>query len=277
MPELPEVETIRRGLERRLVGARIASVVVREPRLRRPVDVARLRTLVGRTVQAVRRRGKYLVLDVGDGLVWLIHLGMSGRVMLAGPDAPVERHEHIRVELRGSDPMGSDPAVLRYSDPRRFGLMRVGREKELPELAGLGPEPLAEALDRTAVSRRLRATRRQVKVALLDQRLLAGIGNIYANEILFRAGVRPTRRGVRVKRAEAARILESMREVLSEAVERRGTSFSDYFDSDGIPGTFQTVLAVFDREGKACFRCGSPIRRHFHGGRSSFYCAGCQR
>ena len=270
MPELPEVETIRRGLERRVRGARIGAVVIRETRLRAPIDVVALAGLEGRTIRAVSRRAKYLLLDVGDDLVWLVHLGMSGRFRVVDADAPLESHEHLRVTL-------PDVGALTLRDPRRFGLVRIGRLEDFTELHGLGPEPLDEEFDVGALAARLRATHRDVKAALLDQRLVAGVGNIYANEILFRAGVRPTRRSHRMTRAEASRVAAETPLVLHEAVEARGTSFSDYFDVDGVPGSFQSVLWVFDREGQPCRRCGALIRRRFHGGRSSFYCSTCQR
>ncbi|HUE38912.1 MAG TPA: bifunctional DNA-formamidopyrimidine glycosylase/DNA-(apurinic or apyrimidinic site) lyase [Candidatus Binatia bacterium] len=270
MPELPEVETIRRGLDRRLRGARIVRVEIREPRLRRVVDRAALESLVGRRVERIERRAKYLLADVGEGLVWLMHLGMSGRLLLLPAGAPAAAHEHVRVEF-------DDGGVLCYRDPRRFGWMRVAPRGELAELAGLGPEPLTPRLRAASLRERLRGTRRDVKAALLDQRVLAGIGNIYANEILFRAGIRPTRRCHRLTMSELGAIARATRAVLSAAVERRGTSFSDYFDSDGVPGTFQQVLAVFDRGGAPCRRCGTSIKRRPHGGRSSFYCPSCQR
>ena len=292
MPELPEVETIRRGLDRRLRGARITRVEIREPRLRRVVDEEALRALVGRRVEGIARRAKYLLADVGEGVVWLMHLGMSGRLLLLPTDAPAGAHEHVRVEfepsIRSRDEGRSrwsrlapaeHPAKLAlcYRDPRRFGWMRVARAEELGELAGLGPEPLNGRLRAETLRARLRGTRRDVKAALLDQRVLAGIGNIYANEILFHAGVRPTRRCNRLRSAEIDAIVRATRSVLGEAVARRGTSFSDYFDSDGLPGSFQEVLAVFNRAGQPCRRCNCAIKRRPHGGRSSFYCPGCQR
>lgn len=270
MPELPEVETIRRGLDRMLCGARITGIEIREPRLRRPVDEAALHALVGRRVEGVARRAKYLLADVGDGLVWLMHLGMSGRLLLLPQSAPVGEHEHVRVEFERG-------LVLCYRDPRRFGWMRVARAEDLEELAGLGPEPLNGRLAAPTLRERLRRTRRDIKAALLDQRVIAGIGNIYANEILFRAGVRPTRRCHRLTTAELEAIARATRAVLADAVARRGTSFSDYFDSDGMPGSFQEVLAVFDRAGEPCRRCAAAIKRRAHGGRSSFYCPACQR
>jgi formamidopyrimidine-DNA glycosylase len=269
MPELPEVETIRRGLERRLCGAKIAEIEIREARLRRPLDVASLRRIVGRTIRSVGRRGKYLLFDVGEGLLWLAHLGMSGQLLLTRVGAPAQPHEHLRVRLE-------PPGVLVYRDARRFGWMRVGRAEELEELRRLGPEPLGEEADLASLPERLRSSRRSVKAALLDQATVAGIGNIYANEILFRAGIRPFRRGCRLRRDEAARIVRAMREVLAEAIARRGTSFSDYLDSEGAPGAFQHELSVFGREGLPCRRCGCPIRRRVHLGRSTFYCV-CQR
>jgi formamidopyrimidine-DNA glycosylase len=292
MPELPEVETIRRGLDRRLRGARITRVEIREPRLRRVVDEEALRALVGRRVEGIARRAKYLLADVGEGVVWLMHLGMSGRLLLLPTDAPAGEHEHVRIEfepsIRSRDegrPRWSRTAptehpaklALCYRDPRRFGWMRVARAEELGELAGLGPEPLNGRLRAETLRARLRGTRRDVKAALLDQRVLAGIGNIYANEILFHAGVRPTRRCNRLRSAEIDAIVRAIRSVLGDAVARRGTSFSDYFDSDGLPGSFQEVLAVFNRAGQPCRRCNSAIKRRPHGGRSSFYCPSCQR
>lgn len=270
MPELPEVETIRRGLERRVRGARIGSIEVRDVRLRREVDVDGLLSIRGREIVAIERRGKYLLLRLDDDRLWLFHLGMSGRLLLVGTEEPIGAHEHVRATIEGVGRL-----VLR--DPRRFGLCRVGREADLEELRELGPEPLDPAFDVEDLARRLRATRRDVKAALLDQRLVAGVGNIYANEILHRAGVRPTRRGHRLTRAEARRIALETPRVLAEAVERRGTSFSDYFDIDGIPGSFQERLWVFDRLAEPCRRCGEVIRRVVHGGRSSFFCRACQR
>ncbi|HSD10898.1 MAG TPA: Fpg/Nei family DNA glycosylase [Candidatus Binatia bacterium] len=314
MPELPEVETIRRGLDRRLRGARITRVEIREPRLRRVIDEDALRALVGRRIEGIARRGKYLLADVGGGMVWLMHLGMSGRLLLLPSDAPAGEHEHVRIEfdlpIKGRDEgrsrwsrtapakrptkpaafpggrsrwsrlaPGEQPTKLAlcYRDPRRFGWMRIAPAEALGELDGLGPEPLNGRLRAETLRARLRGTRRDVKAALLDQRVLAGIGNIYANEILFHAGVRPTRRCNRLRCADLDAIVRATRSVLGDAVLRRGTSFSDYFDSDGTPGSFQEVLAVFDRAGQPCRRCGGTVQRRRHGGRSSFYCPGCQR
>ncbi len=269
MPELPEVETIRRGLDAKLRDARISAVTIREPRLRRPIDAAAMNSLVGRRVRGVGRRGKYLLVDLGEEWFWLIHLGMSGSLVLTKAGGPFRPHEHVRVEVEGC-------GALVYCDPRRFGLMRVGRAEGFQELQGIGPEPLGNGFGGEVLRQRLRATRRSVKIALLDQGVIAGVGNIYANEILFRAGVRPTRRCSRLRRAEIDRIARAAREVLAEAIEGRGTSFSDYRDSDGAPGAFQQSLAVFDRAGEPCRTCETPVRRRMHGGRSSFFCPRCQ-
>src|SRR5262249_33309526 len=243
-------------------------------------------------IEGITRRAKYLLADVGGGLVWLMHLGMSGRLLLVPTDAPVGEHEHVRIEFdrpitgrdearsrwsRTAPSEQSSKLALCYRDPRRFGWMRVASAEALDELAGLGPEPLNGRLRAETLRARLGGTRRDVKSALLDQRVLAGIGNIYANEILFHAGVRPTRRCHRLRHAEVDSIVRATRSVLRDAVARRGTSFSDYFDSDGIPGSFQEVLTVFDRAGQRCRRCGSAIKRRPHGGRSSFYCPTCQK
>jgi formamidopyrimidine-DNA glycosylase len=263
------VETIRRGLDANLRGCEILRVTIHERRLRRPIDVARLKTLEGRIVRGVGRRAKYVLIDVGEELIWLLHLGMSGRVLLVPTETPRGGHEHVRVELDGG-------RALVYRDPRRFGLMRFGLAAELDELRDLGPEPIGNGFDGKALRERLRVTRRDIKAALLDQRLIAGIGNIYANEILFRAGVRPTRRCFRLRLSEIDRIACAVREVLSEAIDLRGTSFSDYLDSDGSPGSYQFELAVFDREDEPCRHCGAKIQRRSHGGRSSFFCSRCQ-
>ena len=267
MPELPEVETIRRGLERGLLSRRIRSAEVWETRLRKPLVENEVRSLIRCRVDAVGRRGKYLLLALDDGRTWLVHLGMSGRLLMDRSAGDRSEHEHFRVVFEGGE-------VLHYVDPRRFGATRVGRVEDFEELRGLGPEPLEAPGGFLAP---LRRTRREVKTALLDQRLVAGIGNIYASEILFRAAIRPTRRGIRLRWVDVDRIETETRRVLLEAVERRGTSISDYFDADGRPGTFQTVLSVFDRSGAECPRCSGKICRIVQTGRSSFFCPGCQR
>jgi len=270
MPELPEVETVRRGLRAAIVGRRVAAVTVRERRLRRPLARSFAPTLVGRRIDDVRRRAKYLLLDLDDGRVWLVHLGMSGTLAVVAAGAPIRPHTHVIVTL-------DDGRTLRFHDPRRFGLMRVGSLAALDELGRLGVEPLERAFTAAFLHGVARRQRRSVKSLLMDQRIVAGLGNIYVNEILFAAGVRPGRRTSRLSRPEAARIVAATAEVLGEAIAARGSSIADYRDERGEPGAFQDRFRVYEREGRACGRCGAVIRRRVIVGRSSFYCPRCQR
>ena len=268
MPELPEVETTRRSLLD-VVGARVAEVTVRERRLRRPIARDFVAALRGRTITGIERRGKYLLFALDDDRVLLVHLGMTGSlcVMTAGT-LPV-RHDHVVIVL-------ADGRQLVFNDPRRFGLLRLGRRDELPELRAVGPDPLASAptLDEwRALTRR----RTPIKSVLMDQRALGGVGNIYASEALFQAGVRPRRRAASLTRAELARLGDALREVLERAVALGGSSISDFRDGNGNPGYFQIHHAVYDREGQPCGRCAVPIKRIVVAGRSTFYCPSCQR
>ena len=270
MPELPEVETLRRGLARALPGRRVTGVTVHERRLRRPLAKTFEQSLVRRRIEAVRRRAKYLLLDLDDGNVWLVHFGMSGTLVVRPGNAPLRTHTHVVVAL-------DDGSTLHFHDPRRFGLMCVGPPDELPEIGALGVEPLDAEFSPEFLHRAARRQRRAVKSLLMDQRLVVGIGNIYANEILFAAGIRPTRRTSRVTRADAERIVAATAEVLGAALAARGSSISDYRDERGEPGAFQDRFRVYERDGKPCVRCGATVRRRVIIGRSSFYCPNCQR
>ncbi len=270
MPELPEVETLRRGLAAVLPGRRVTAVTVHERRLRRPLARSFERALLLRRIAAVRRRAKYLLLDLDDGTVWLVHFGMSGTLVVRPADAPLRTHTHVVVAL-------DDGSTLHFHDPRRFGLMCVGAASALPEIGALGVEPLEPAFSAEFLHRAARRQRRAVKSLLMDQRLVVGIGNIYANEILFTAGVRPTRRTSRLTRADAERIVAATAEILGEALAARGSSISDYRDERGEPGAFQDRFRVYERAGEPCVRCGATIRRRVIIGRSSFYCPRCQR
>lgn len=268
MPELPEVETVCRTIAPHVVGRRIVRVEVRERRLRRPIAPDFARRLAGRTVCAVARRAKYLLLDVGDGLRWVVHLGMSGRLCVGEPP-PGEPHVHVVAELEGG-------TRLYFRDPRRFGLMLLAAGDD--DLGLIGVEPLDEEFSADYLWRTSRRHGRlSVKSLLMDQRLVAGLGNIYANEALFIAGVRPARRCARLTRAEVARLVVAVRAVLERAIASRGSSLLDYRDADGNPGEFQRSLFVYRRAGEPCRRCGEPVRRSVTGGRGSFYCARCQR
>jgi formamidopyrimidine-DNA glycosylase len=268
MPELPEVETTRRSL-RDVVGARVTDVTVRERRLRRPVARGFAAALRGRTITGIERRGKYLLFVLDDERVLLVHLGMTGSLcVMAAGTLPV-RHDHVVIGF-------ADGRQLVFNDPRRFGLLRLGRRDELAELRAVGPDPLASAPtpdEWRALTRR----RTPIKSVLMDQRALGGVGNIYASEALFQAGVRPRRRAASLTRAELARLGQALREVLERAVAHGGSSISDFRDGNGNPGYFQIHHAVYDRAGQPCGRCAAPIKRVVVAGRSTFYCPRCQR
>lgn len=269
MPELPEVETVRRSLLS-IVGTCIEAVEVREPRLRRRVAADFAERLIGREIRGIERRGKYLLFELSGDEALLAHLGMSGALLLQMAGTPLETHDHVSVRL-------ADGRQVTFNDPRRFGLMRVGRPDELTELRNVGPDPLAEAFSVSDLAALARGRKKPVKNLLMDQRALGGIGNIYANEILFRAGIRPGRQARRLTRIELQRLLDATRAILNSAIRLGGSSISDYRDGDGRPGYFQLRLKVYDRAGKPCPRCHTPVRRVVHAGRSSFYCAVCQR
>jgi formamidopyrimidine-DNA glycosylase len=270
MPELPEVETVRRGLAAAVTGRRIAAVAVHERRLRRPIARDFATRLAGRRITAVRRRAKYLLLDLDDRSVWLVHLGMTGTLVVRPRAEPLRIHTHVVADL-------DDGRTLRFHDPRRFGLMRVGAPTALAELAALGPEPLDEGFSPAFLHETARRQRRAVKSLLMDQQVVAGLGNIYVNEILFAAGVRPSRPTARVTRAEAVRIVAETARVLGAAIALRGSSISDYRDERGEPGAFQHAFRVYERAGEPCRRCDGVIRRRVIVGRSSFFCPRCQR
>ncbi len=268
MPELPEVETVRRSLLS-IVGARIATVEVRERRLRQTVAPDFASRLTGRVIHGIERRGKYLVFQLSADEGLLIHLGMSGALLLQPAGTPAVTHDHVALRL-------SDDRQVTFNDPRRFGLMRVGRADEFVELGNVGPDPLSDTFSLSDLLALARGRKKPVKNLLMDQRALGGIGNIYANEILFRAGIRPGRQARRLTRAELRRIFDATRVILRSAIQLGGSSISDYRDGDGRPGYFQLRLKVYDRAGKPCVRCRTPVRRAVHAGRSSFYCPVCQ-
>jgi len=271
MPELPEVETVRRGLADAVTGRRVTDVAIHERRLRKPLARDFAAALTGRRIEQVHRRAKYLLLELDDGASWLVHLGMTGTLVVLPADEPRRTHTHVVATL-------DDGRTLRFHDPRRFGLMRVGPADRLAELAVLGPEPLDGAFSADFLHATARRQRRAVKSLLMDQRVVAGLGNIYVNEILFGAGIRPTRKTSRVTRADAERIVAETGRVLAEAIALRGSSISDYRDERGEPGAFQNTFRVYERDGEPCHRCNDGvIRRRVIVGRSSFYCPSCQR
>ena len=273
MPELPEIETIRRGLAPLLVGRRVLDVVVRERRLREPVAPRGLKRLRGATVTDIRRRSKYLLLDTDAGLTLLIHLGMTGQLWVADRGRPRRPHEHVVISL-------DDGRDLRYADIRRFGLMHVVKSDRLdahPRLKGLGPEPLDPEVTGDRLFRATRGLRKPVKNFLMDTRAIAGVGNIYACEALYRARVNPKRAVSRLGRPAWDRLVDRLREVLREAISAGGTTLRDFLNAEGEVGYFAVSLRVYDRKGKPCGRCSTPIRRIVQAGRSTFYCPRCQR
>lgn len=273
MPELPEVETVRRALAVELTGHRITAVRGRSIAMRRPLDIECLSSaLPGRRLTAPRRRGKYLLIDFDPPGTLLNHLGMSGRLTITGAGSPVLPHTHVILEL-------DDGRELRFVDPRRFGFMvwlESGAEAFDRSLSALGIEPLEPGLE-TSLPPRLKARRAPLKSLLLDQHLVAGVGNIYAVEALWRAGIRPTRPGHRTSIHRLTRLAHEVQSVLAEAVEQGGTTIRDYATPDGNFGYFAIHLSAYGRQGKSCLRCGTTLRSDVVGGRTTAWCPGCQR
>ncbi len=273
MPELPEVETICRGLRSFVVGQKVVKVELREPRLRSRVNGDFSSQLLGRTILDVGRRGKYLLFRLEGGQVWLSHLGMSGKLIYVESSRPRDKHDHIIIQLNGGH-------ELRFHDPRRFGLsMVIPEENLLPlsQMKNLGPEPFDYRFNAEYLYSIARNSRRRIRDLLIDQRVVAGLGNIYANEILYHAGIRPTTRAWKLGRSKVKRIAEIVPKLLNEAIRWSGTSFSDYRDAEDRLGEFQNHLRVYDREGEACRVCSTKIKRIPIGNRSAFYCPSCQR
>jgi formamidopyrimidine-DNA glycosylase len=269
MPELPEVEVTRRGVARSLAGRRISAIAVREPRLRWPVPDA-VRGLAGLTVRSVKRRAKYLLLDCGDGQL-IVHLGMSGSLRVLPAGTAFDKHDHVDLVL--------GERLLRLRDPRRFGavLWRAAGEAPHPLLARLGIEPLSRALDGARLHALTRAHRAAIKTFLMDGRRIAGVGNIYASEALYRARIDPRTPARRLSRARCARLARAIKDTLRAAIRAGGASLRDYVGADGGTGCFQLRALVYDRAGRPCRRCGAAVRRIVQGQRSTYFCPACQR
>src|SRR5690606_29486267 len=271
MPELPEVETTRRGLEPLVVGRRIAGLDVREPRLRWPVPAQLDRLLAGRRVESRSRRAKCLLVETDAGTL-PVQRGMSGGLRFHATDAPPPgKHGHLDIRF-------ADGARLRYRDPRRCGSVHFATEPDRhPLLADLGPEPLSDSFMPEYLARVCRGRHVAIKAHLMNSRIVVGIGNIYANEALYRAAIHPARAAGRIARARFDGLVDAIRAVLADAIERGGTTLRDFAGSDGRPGYFQLELDVYGREGEPCRRCGAPIRAVWLGQRSTYYCPRCQR
>lgn len=277
MPELPEVETVRKAAEARLAGRVIIGVDVRNSQLRRPVDVKGLQSAcTGKTLTGVDRRGKFLIVHLEGPHDLLLHLGMSGALRVLPADTPLDTHEHVIWRL-------DDGFHWRFHDPRRFGsieLMPADSNAPPPDsLAAMGPEPLDPAWTGADLHRELRKTSRAVKLALLDQHVVAGLGNIYVCEALFAAGISPFRKANRICRARAEILAQAIRATLLDAIEHGGTSLRDYTRLDGSEGQFAIRLRVYGKEGSPCPRCGPGhlVRRRPQQNRSTFHCPHCQR
>jgi len=283
VPELPEVETVRRGLAPVMEGRLILEADVRRPDLRWPLPERMAERLLGQRVERLRRRSKYILADLSSGESLLIHLGMSGRMLVSGAilgdfhsDHPAPaKHDHVVLNMEGG-------ARITFNDARRFGAMDLVATEQAEAhwlLAGLGPEPLGNAFDEDYLVARLQGRNTPVKAALLDQRIVAGLGNIYVCEALFRSGISPRRKAGRIGEGRVRSLVPVIREVLAEAIEAGGSSLRDYRQTDGELGYFQHTFRVYDREGEPCTTpgCSDMVARIVQSGRSSFYCASCQR
>lgn len=274
MPELPEVETTRRGLAMRLEGRRIARIEARRADLRFPLPRDFAKTIQGRRVEALERRAKYILIRLEGGLIWLIHLGMSGRMVLrSGWPNDIGAHDHV---IFATD----EGWAVTFNDARRFGMMDLIPEAGLAThklLAGLGPEPLGADFTPALLQAALKGKKAPMKAALLDQSVVAGLGNIYVCEALFRARISPRRLAGTVKPERIAKLVPVIKKVLLEAVEAGGSSLRDYVQSDGELGYFQKRFRVYDREDAPCTACRRPVKRIVQSGRSTFYCGTCQK
>jgi formamidopyrimidine-DNA glycosylase len=271
VPELPEVETTRRGIAPYVAGQTIIRVIVRERRLRWPVSSELETALAGTVIRTVERRAKYLLLYTDAGCV-LVHLGMSGSLCILSRLTPAQQHDHVDVELASGH-------CLRFTDPRRFGawLWTTGAPEQHPLLCHLGPEPLEEGFTAGYLHALARGRRMPVKAFVMDSRVVAGVGNIYANEALFLAGINPLRAAGRIAFLRYEGLVKTIRDVLTAAILQGGTTLRDFVGGEGKAGYFQQYLRVYGREGCPCLVCGAPIRMRRLGQRSTFYCPRCQR
>ena len=269
MPELPEVETTKRGIEPWLLNQRIERVVVRQPQLRWPV-VDELKLLQGQTVRRLSRRAKYILVETDIGTaIW--HLGMSGSLRLVEPSAPAGKHDHV-------DWLLSNGKVLRYHDPRRFGaLLWVEPGADSDHLTHLGPEPLSDDFTAEYLFRRSRGKSQAIKTFVMDGKVVVGVGNIYANESLFLAGIRPATAAGKISLARYERLVSEIKQVLARAIEQGGTTLRDFVGGDGKPGYFAQQLFVYGRGGEQCKVCSSVLKEIRQGQRATVYCPGCQR
>ncbi len=270
MPELPEVETTRRGVAPHVISRRVTQVLVRQPSLRWPVSDDLAQALTGQTIEAVDRRAKYLLFRCVAGRM-MIHLGMSGSLRVLPASLPPEAHDHVDIVL-------DDGHLLRYRDPRRFGsVFWLPGDDSHPLLESLGPEPLGDGFDGAHLHALSRGRKSSVKTFIMDNHVVVGVGNIYANEALFQSGISPARAAGRVSRTRYDELAAAIRDVLARAITAGGTTLRDFVREDGSPGYFRHDLAVYGRGGEACRRCGSVLKEIRLGQRTTVYCTSCQR
>ena len=270
MPELPEVETTRRGIAPHLEGQKIDHVTIRNHKLRWPIPSDLAEILVGQTIHSVSRRAKYLLFQCDTGLL-IIHLGMSGHLQIVNESDPIAKHSHFEIQLENE-------LILRLTDPRRFGAV-LWTDQDLAEhklLAHLGPEPLTEDFDPQYLFARSRKRKQAIKTFLMDSKVVVGVGNIYANEALFLAGIRPTRAAGSLSRAAFERLHEKVQSVLSHAIKQGGTTLKDFVGGDGKPGYFKQELRVYGRGGEPCVECGKALKEIQIAKRATVYCTACQ-
>ena len=271
MPELPEVEITKRGLAAHLTGLTIADAVIRNGSLRWPIPRNLPRLLRGQKIRSLKRRAKYLLMDCGSGTL-ILHLGMSGSLRILPANTPPDKHDHFDLVL-------SNGTLMRLRDPRRFGavLWHSGDPATHPLLAELGPEPLEKDFNARYLYQATRGRSASIKQCIMDSRIVVGVGNIYANEALFRAGIRPQLAAGKLSLPRCARLVEEIRTTLNEAIKQGGSSLRDFVDTSGNPGYFQQNYWVYGRAGEPCRRCGATIKQARQGQRSSFYCGSCQK
>jgi formamidopyrimidine-DNA glycosylase len=271
VPELPEVETTRRGIAPHVSGVRVAAVLVRRRDLRQPVSQS-VATIAGHCVTGVRRRAKYLLLEIDDGSTLLIHLGMSGSLRLATAAQPWKTHDHLAITL-------ANGKQLRFHDPRRFGLVLhlTGNPLAHPLLAKLGPEPLTEDFTGSHLAAACAKRSAAIKLVIMDAKVVVGVGNIYASEALFRAAIRPRTTAKRISKPRLAKLVAAIRAVLTESIAAGGTTLRDFLHSDNEPGYFKQRLFVYERKGEPCRVCGTAIRHAVLGQRATYWCPHCQK
>ena len=270
MPELPEVETTRRGIEPHLLNHKLTGAVVRQRQLRWPVPRGLSKIITGQTIHAVTRRGKYLLLALDQGSI-MLHLGMSGSLRIIPADTPAQKHDHIDLQLDSGQ-------CLRLHDPRRFGSLHWITCEPLQHklIKNLGPEPLTDDFDASHLFKRSRKRKLAIKLFIMDSKNVVGVGNIYASEALFRAGIRPSRVAGKVTQREYEQLVTAIKDVLQAAIHAGGTTLQDFTNSDGKPGYFKQQLHVYGRAKEPCHHCGAIIKHRVMGQRATYYCPHCQ-